>query len=208
MPVRAARPAARSLAAAVAATALLLVVAGQALADVELSSASPGPDETIVGTPEELVITFSGPIDPGRSSVLVVGPDGSTVAEGGSEDVSEDATTMTVALPPLDPATYEVRWTAVATDGHVSRDTYSFTIEAPPSPSPSPSPDPSPSAAAPEPSPSPSSTPAPSPSPSSDPGPTDPTTGDDPLAVLLPIAIVGAAIAIVAVWWSRRRSGA
>lgn len=206
MPFRAARPAARSLSATVAATALLLAVAGQALADVELSSASPGPDETVTGAPAELVITFSGPIDPGRSSVLVVGPDGSTVAEGGSDDVSEDATTMTVALPPLDPASYEVRWTAVATDGHVSRDTYVFTIEAPPSPSPSPSPEPSPSPASPEPSPSPSPSASPSAAPTSTPAPTEPAAGDDQLAVLLPIAIVGAAVAIVVVWWSRRRS--
>jgi methionine-rich copper-binding protein CopC len=200
----AARPAARSLAAMVTATVLLLAVAGQALADVELSSASPGPDDTVVGTPEELVITFSGPIDPGRSSVLVMGSDGSTVAEGGSGDVSEDATTMTVALPSLDPTTYEVRWTAVATDGHVSRDTYTFTVEAQPSPSP----EPSPSKDAPEPSASPEASSSPSPAPSPTPAPAEPTTGDDPLAILLPIAIVGAAVAIVVVWWWRRRSAA
>ncbi len=204
MPLRSIRPAVRSVAATAGATALLLVVAGQALADVEVVSASPGPDEVVVGSPAELMLSYSGPIDPGRSSVLVVGPDGSTIAEGGPEDVSEDATTMIVALPPLDPATYEVRWTAVATDGHVARDTYTFTVEAPPEPSPSPSPQPSPSSASPMPSPSSASSPSPAPSPT--PVPTQPAGGDDPLAVLLPIAIAITAVAGVVVWWSRRRA--
>lgn len=205
----------RSLANLIAATmmacALLVAVVGPALAHAELATASPGPDEVVTGSPAELVATFTEALDPSRSSVLVVAADGTTVAEGGADDVSADGLTMTVPLPELDAGAYEVRWTATATDGHVERGTYSFAVEAAPSPSPSPSPEPT---ASPEPSPSPSASPVASPSPdpsaSTEPspsaGPTEPAGDVDPVSIVLPILIVLVVVGILAVWWTRRRA--
>jgi copper resistance protein C len=174
-----------------------------ALGHAELDSATPAPDSTVEIAPAELVATFTEALDGSKSSLEVRDAAGSVVASGGAELLGADGITMTLPLPALGNGTYEVRWTSAATDGHIERGTFSFTVSAPSSSSPSPSPSPSPSAeptASPSPSPSPSAIASPAATPT--PSPTD--SGADPgseaggldAATLLPIALAwGAMIA-------------
>ena len=185
-----------------------LLAAGAALGHAELVESSPA-DGASVPPPTEVVATFSEAIVGDRSSLEVRDAAGATIAKGGLDPADPKQVTMRVALPPLAPGTYTVRWTAVADDGHVERGTFSFQVVAPPSPSPTPTatptPVPTPTAPA-SPSPAPSPTPSPSPPPAPSPAPAG-STGDGLAAVAVPIVVALAVAAVAAGWLLRRRGG-
>lgn len=191
-----------------------LLVAGTVLAHAELVDSSPA-DGASVPAPSEVVATFSEALVGERSSMEVRDAGGATLARGGLDPADPKGRTMRVELPPLEPGTYTVRWTAVADDGHVERGTFSFRVVATPSPSPAPSPtpteEPSPSAAPTglSPSPSPDASTTPVASSTSSPSPTSPdaTAGDGALAVAVPIVVGLGVAAIAAAWLLRRRGG-
>ena len=184
-----------------AAIALLLLVAAPVTAHAELETATPGPDQTVEGSPAELVATFTEPLDAETTSIVVLDPVGATVASGGEPGATPEQ--WRLPLPDLEPGAYEVRWTASSTvDSHLERGTYAFTVTAAPTPSPTPAPTPTPEpSASEEPTPAPTTTPSASPSapPSASAAPapaTDPAAGSSVLipivAVLLLVAALGA----------------
>ena len=61
-----------------------------------------------------------------KSSIEVVGPDGATIAKGGV--LADDPKTLSVDVPLLAAATYDVRWAAASEDGHLERGRYQFTV--------------------------------------------------------------------------------
>ena len=122
-------------------------------AHAELTSASPGPDESVSEVPARLVARFSQDIAADRTSIEVRDASGATVARGGKDP--DRARVQLADLPPLEPGTYEVRWVTFSTeDDELARGRYSFTVTvslATPGPSmsagaPCPSPEPSPAA--------------------------------------------------------------
>jgi len=124
------------------ACALLAVAAAPVLGHAELEESDPVDGGSIERTPYTLVARF-GPdmLDPARSRIVVRNAAGEQVAEGGVLD--DDAFTMAVELPPLQPGAYVARWTAVAADGHIERGNIGFAIEqAPATPSPAVTPSP------------------------------------------------------------------
>lgn len=120
---------------------LMLSLPGIVAAHAKLESASPADGAVVEGTPTEIVATFTEPLE-GGSSLSLRGPDGDELAR--AEPDPDDPTRMAIEdVPDLAPGDYEVRWTASSDDGHLERDTWSFTVVAPPSPSPSLTPSPS-----------------------------------------------------------------
>ena len=210
--------------AAMLAALLMSLSALPALAHAELVSASPGPDEVVAGSPDELVAEFSQDLDESRTTIVVRDDAGDRVADGGQ--LGNGPREWRLALPPLPPGTYEVRYTTFsAEDSELHRGRYSFTIVAAPSPSPSPtatptSPPPSASASVPPTSPaataSPSSTPSPTPGAPPTPTPAaSPTPSGTPgggtgsatdLSIALPIVAVLAVVAGLGLWLMRRRT--
>ena len=181
--------------------ALAALLPAAVLAHAELDTVDPADGSTVELAPTEIVMTFTPDVDEAQSSIVVV-TGGTEVASGGEVDPAEPRT-MTLALPPLEPGTYEVRWTTFsAEDGEgPERGVTTFTFTPPP-PTPTPAPTPEPSAT-PAPTPAPTPTASPAPSPSAD---TMPTTS--PVDVLLPIIVAVLVIAGLAFWLMRRRSGA
>jgi len=175
-----------------------------ALGHAELDSATPAPDSTIEIAPAELVATFTEALDGSKSSLEVRDPAGSVVASGGAELLGADGITMTLPLPALGNGTYEVRWTSAATDGHIERGTFSFTVSAPPSPSPSPSAEPT---ASPSPTPSAIASPTATPSPSPTDGGANPASeaGGLDASTLLPIAVAILVVVAIAAYVMRNR---
>jgi methionine-rich copper-binding protein CopC len=187
-----------------AALPVLLALAGlvalpaAALAHSELVASTPADGEVISGSPAVIAGEFSAPVDPGRSSMELRGPDGALVARGGVP-AGGSLTSMTIPeVPEIEPGTYTVRWTTVtADDNGVERGTFRFTVEAA-GPSPTPSPPPTAGATA-TPGPplltppanSPAATPAPSPAP-------EPAGGLGDMVV--PLAVLGVVLAGGAVW--------
>jgi len=190
----------RSVAAVALAALCLLFVPALALGHAELDTASPADKSTVVGSPSEIVFTFTEAVDPKKSSLKLVDSSNAIVAQGSTVDPS-DAKTMRLELPNLAPGVYTVRWTtASAVDGDIAHGLTTFTVTAPtPPPSVAPSvtvaPSASPSIAT---SASPSATPSPSPSG----GTGTSTSSSDAL-----IPIVGALVVLAALggWLLRSR---
>lgn len=186
--------------AAVAALLLLAlhVAAPRAAAHSELVASDPADGAVLVAPPAGVVADFTEPVDPGRSSLELRGPDGGRIATGGVPS-GGPATRMTIAgLAGLAPGAYEVRWTTVTPDdGGVERGTVRFTVAEPTPVPPTPTAEPPPTPSlAPIGSPSPSPT-SPSPGPSAGPEPQAGTGIADlalPLVVLVALVAAGAAI--------------
>lgn len=195
--------------------ALLAAMLGAALpaavaAHSELESSSPAAGDVVVGGPAEITGEFTEPVDPGRSSMELRGPDGARIARGGVPE-GGPATRMTIAgFPALAPGRYTVRWTTVtADDDGVERATFRFTVEAA-TPEPE-SPEPTSTATLP-PVPGAASTPTPLPTPTPVVEPTAaPTPQPDPASTagiadaLIPLAVLAVVLGGGVAWVARRR---
>jgi methionine-rich copper-binding protein CopC len=195
-----------SLVFVVAGLATMLLTPAVALAHAELATATPADKSTVQGSPTEIVMTFTEPVVPAKSSIKLVDASGTLVVQGSTVDAG-DAKTMRLEIPtPLAAATYTVRWTtASALDGDVARGTTTFTVPAAASTAPSSAPSAAPSQPAPSASTAPSSaavSAAPSPAPSAPPTTPASSTTD----AVIPIVVVLLALAALGLWFMRGRS--
>ena len=188
-----------------AAVAFIVALAAPAavLGHAELDTMTPANGSTVTTAPTEIVATFTEPLDPSKSSIVVLNASGAQIASGGQVDAA-DAKKMTLALPPLEAGTYQVRWTsASALDGDLDRGTTGFTYAPAPTPSASPS-----AAASATPAASVAATPSPSvaasvaPSPSGSGQPASTSTSD----LLIPIVVAVILVAGLGYWLLRGRS--
>jgi len=183
-------------AATMAALLALLASAVPVVGHAALVIAVPGPGSTVTVAPTRISATFDDELDGPKSSLLVAGPGGSTVGQGGVSP--DDPKTMVASLTAGGPGAYEVRWTAATTDGHIERGTYGFAVS-----------DPAASA-----SPTSTGTPGaqPSPVPGSpalgSPAPGSPSSTPADSGLLLVAAAAGAGLVLGGgiAWWRRRGS--
>ena len=195
----------RALAWLLALSALVALPAAT-LGHATLLSGDPAPGSTVDTAPSRVSATFDDELVPGKSSIVLIGPDGQAVGTGSL--APEDSHVLAVIVPPLGPGTYEVRWTAATTDGHIERGTYEFTRAAAPTMSPTaePSPTGAPSAEpATTPSAEPASTPVSSPQPSATPQPDCGNGGDSGVGIIVAAAVAGLVLGVVIGWWRRRQ---
>lgn len=169
--------------------ALILAFPGSVAAHAELESASPPDGAVLDAPPTEIVLTFTEALDPVKSHMELIGPDGTQVASGVADPANE--LTMRIDPPALAPGAYVIRSTAFAAhDGALKRESLTFTVLAP-SPSPTQAPTPSASVAA-SATASPSAPVAsPAPSPSASPTPASGTGADALLPILAAVVVVG-----------------
>ena len=185
---------------------LILLTPSVALAHAELEETTPADGATIEGTPTEIVAIFSEDLED-ASSLSLRDAAGAEVAKGGRDP--EDHTRLVITdLPVLAAGAYEVRWTASSDDGHLERDTWSFTVVAPPTPSPTPPPTATPApAATPGPTGTPTLEPTVAPSASAAPAPDDEVAASGG-EVLIPIVVGLAIVAVAGGWLLSRRDRA
>jgi methionine-rich copper-binding protein CopC len=115
----------RHLTALLLGVAAALLLATPALGHASLVSSNPG-DGASVPVPSSITLTFEDTLDAARSGFQVVDLRGAVVATG--DVVATDAKTiratgLTLALGPC-----QVKWTAIASDGDLTRGTVSFTV--------------------------------------------------------------------------------
>jgi methionine-rich copper-binding protein CopC len=111
-------------------TLLAALAPGVALGHAELDTVVPADGSSVGSPPSEIVMTFTEPLDPAKSSIKLVDTNGKVVAEGSTVDAS-DPKTMRLALPDLPIGTYTARWTSSsALDGDLDHGTTSFTTGA------------------------------------------------------------------------------
>lgn len=201
----------RVTAAATLALALALATTAGVAAHAELLETTPEDGATVEGSLTEVVASFSEAIDQDGSGLVLRDAAGDEVASGGV-DPDDDTRLVIADVPDLAPGEYEVRWTAASDDGHLERDTWTFTVTAAPTPTPTAIPTAAPSATATAvPSEAPTTAPtdppsapasvAASPTPGGDEEPAA-STGDVLLPIIVGLAIVGL---VGGVLLSRRR---
>ena len=180
---------------------VLLVMPVSASAHSELKTAVPADGSPVVGTPDEIVLTFTDHLNPTKSSIILLDGTGSQVGKAGPDPA--DDTVMRLTRPTLAAGSYEIDWTSVALDGDLLRGKVKFTVTAPtPSPTvePTAAPSATPVASAP-----PSQAPPPSPSPAASPAPV-PTSASGTDA-LIPVVVAILLIAALGAWLARGRMG-
>jgi methionine-rich copper-binding protein CopC len=116
------------LAIRVALAAGLFAIASFAFAHAMPRQQSPAPNAT-VSAPHEVVIEFGEALEASFSSISVTDAHGKDVGASKSVVDAHDPKRMSVALGELAPGAYQVKWTAVADDGHRTQGHYSFTVK-------------------------------------------------------------------------------
>ncbi|HEX5823705.1 MAG TPA: copper resistance CopC family protein [Candidatus Limnocylindrales bacterium] len=185
-----------------AAVLLLTLVPSAVLGHAELDTISPA-DKSSGPPPAQIVGTFVQNLDPAKSNFRIVNAGGTVVAEGGKVDPASPRR-MTLALSPLPPGAYTIRWTSFSTeDSELAHGETTFTVvAATPSPSVAPSASASPSAEASEAASPSTSSPGPSASPTGGTGTPTTSTSDAIIPVIAALIVLGA----LAFWLLRNRS--
>jgi copper resistance protein C len=168
------------------------------LGHAELDSATPGPGDEVVGSPAELVATFTQDLDMSRTTMDVRDASGAIVAD--DPELGDGPRELRLALPELAPGEYEVRWTSFsAEDSELERGRYTFTVLPAPTPPPGPTAAPTVGVTA-------APTAAPPTAPAATPAATAaPTPTDGGVAALVPIGVAAVVLVGIAAWLLRRR---
>jgi hypothetical protein len=88
----------------------------------------PAPDST-VASPPTVAVTFTEPLEPKFSSLIVTDEQGNKLNTVSSTAVPSDPKTLTLNLPVLKPGDYLVHWVTVAADGHRMEGEYKFSVK-------------------------------------------------------------------------------
>ena len=112
------------------ASALTFGLIGQASAHAHLKAAVPAMDGTVASAPTELDLDFSEGVNPKFSGVKVTGPGGVAVPLGEVKlGPAGDKALVVPVSGTLLPGPYKVEWHALATDGHKTEGSYTFTVK-------------------------------------------------------------------------------
>lgn len=109
-------------------SALCLASIGQACAHAQPETQSPLAG-TVVKAPAEVRITYDEALEPAFSSLVVSDAQGKQVNSVKAEVDGATHKTMHVSLPALPVGVYQVKWVAVADDGHRTQGSYKFTVK-------------------------------------------------------------------------------
>jgi copper resistance protein C len=92
-----------------------------------LIQATPKQDSTVTGRKVSVALKFNSRVDSKRSSLSLLLPNAKvknlTLAEQEAPD------TLTAEATGLEPGKYRLRWQVLATDGHITRGDYAFTVQ-------------------------------------------------------------------------------
>jgi copper resistance protein C len=111
-----------------AAIAAIGMAPAVALAHAFLNQAIPPVGGTVAASPKEIRLTFSEGIEPRFSGIDLTTGDGRPVATGAAAVDPANDKQLVLALPPLAPGRYRVRWHVVSVDTHRTEGEYSFAV--------------------------------------------------------------------------------
>ena len=105
------------------------VAPAAALSHAFLDEAAPRVGGTVPASPKEIRLSFTEAIEPRFSGIDLVTDDGRTIATGQATVDPGNDKQLVLALPPLAPGHYRVRWHVVSVDTHRTEGEYSFAVE-------------------------------------------------------------------------------
>lgn len=104
----------------------LLVGAGTASAHTRLLGSDPADGTSLDTAPTSVSLSFNEAMQPGFSTVTVIGPDGTAFQSG---DVTADGNSVRIGVGPLGQAgRYEIGYRVISEDGHPVTGSISFTM--------------------------------------------------------------------------------
>jgi len=136
----------RACALILAASLAVLLLPGLAFGHAGLKTASPAGGSTATEPVQVVSGIYTEAMKADGSSLIVKDASGATVAKS-TVDPADDKRMVATPATPLGSGAYAVAWTAVATDGHVERGKWAFSVAIAPTPSPTPVPTPAPTVA-------------------------------------------------------------
>ena len=100
-----------------------------AIAHTNLIDSVPAPGEVLDQSPSEVRLIFNEGLGPESSFEIFA--EGFKRVEGILVDVDPASSSeMIASIPPLQPGTYTLQWTAISPDGHSATGSFSFAISA------------------------------------------------------------------------------
>lgn len=117
----------RSLLGVIAVVGTICASMGAAFAHAFPASESPAVGATVKQAPTEVAIEFDNPIEQVFARLEVLDSAGADVTSG-PPSVDIKRRRLSVALKPLKPAEYTVKWTVVSEDSHRTEGSYTFTV--------------------------------------------------------------------------------
>jgi methionine-rich copper-binding protein CopC len=112
----------------VAALVLSALATAPAFAHAHLESSIPA-DGSTVTAPTSLTLTFSEGLELAFSGATVTGPAGAVLLQPATLDPADPEVLVVPLDTPLPPGSYTVDWHALASDGHKTTGSYSFTVQ-------------------------------------------------------------------------------
>jgi hypothetical protein len=112
-----------------AAIAAIGTAPAAALSHAFLDAAIPLVGGTVPASPKEIRLTFTEAIEPRFSGIDLVTEDGRAISIAQATVDPRDDKQLVLALPPLAPGRYRVRWHVVSVDTHRTEGEYSFAVE-------------------------------------------------------------------------------
>jgi len=100
-----------------------------ALSHAFLTEATPPVGGNVRTSPKEIRLTFTEAIEPRFSGIEIAAGDGRAIATGAAVVDPGNDRQLVLALPPLVPGRYRVRWHVVSVDTHRTEGRYSFAVE-------------------------------------------------------------------------------
>lgn len=102
------------------------------LAHARLVRSQPSAGETLQVSPASIRLVFSENPMAAVTRVVLVGTSGDTIRLGAARTDTADGHAIVVdVVSPLDSGKYSIHWSTAASDGHVSRGVFSFTVATP-----------------------------------------------------------------------------
>ena len=106
----------------------LVSTAGAAAAHSFPEHEDPSAGATVAAAPAQVTIKYDAPIEALFDSLQVLDAAGRNKAAGAPQ-VSADGHELSVAIAPLSPGEYTVKWRVVCIDTHHTEGSYSFTVQ-------------------------------------------------------------------------------
>lgn len=97
-------------------------------AHAHLDRSAPAAGSTLKEPPKEVMLWFTEAVEPKFSSVEVRDAKGTAVQAGPASSVPDNTAQLRVALKPLPPGSYTVKWRVLSVDTHRSQGEFTFSV--------------------------------------------------------------------------------
>ena len=108
--------------------AALSVQMPAAYAHARLDHASPAVGSTVKAPPKQVTLWFTEALEPKFSSIEVRDARGAAMQTGRAHGVAGNTAELAVAVKPLPPGTYTVKWKALSVDTHRTQGDFTFKV--------------------------------------------------------------------------------